>query len=70
VRVNASKFRDPDGDALFLTVRWGDGFSNHIQCGLCRLEHAYRKHGSFTLRAEVTDLRTRPVAGEVTVRVE
>jgi hypothetical protein len=70
VRVNASKFVDPDGDPLFLTVAWGDGRSNHIQCGLCRLEHTYRKHGAFTLRAEVTDLKTRPVPGQVIVRVE
>jgi hypothetical protein len=70
LRVNASRFRDPDGDPLFLTVSWGDGFSNHIQCGLCRLAHVYRKRGAFRLRAEVTDLKTRPVANALTVQVE
>jgi hypothetical protein len=70
VRVNAARFQDPDGDALYLTVDRGDGRSNHISCGLCRLEYAYRKHGRFTLRADVTDLRTRPVSAAVTVRVD
>ena len=70
VRVNAGRFRDPDGDALYLTVHWGDGSSNHIACGLCRLEHQYLKFGRFELVAEVTDLVTRPVQQTVDVVVQ
>ena len=70
VHVNASRFKDPDGDPLYLTVHWGDGTSNHIACGLCRLEHAYLKFGRFELQAEVTDLNTKPVRRTIDVVVQ
>ncbi len=57
LKINASHSVDPDGDLLFLTVAWGDGRSDHIKCGPCRLEHAYRKHGTYALRATVSDLK-------------
>ncbi len=57
VRVNGARSVDPDGDPLFLTVRWGDGLGNHIRCGPCRLEHVYRRRGLHTLRATISDLK-------------
>jgi hypothetical protein len=70
VRVNAAGFTDPNGDPLILTVHWGDGKSDHIKCGQCRLQHAYRDHGIKTLLAEITDLKTRPVDAQMRVHVE
>ncbi|MBI3932911.1 MAG: hypothetical protein HY317_05810 [Acidobacteria bacterium] len=68
VRVNGSEFHDPDGDRLYLTVDWGDGDGNHIQCGTCRLQHEYRKLGRFVLVASISDLRAT-VRRTVKVRV-
>ena len=70
VKVNAAKYTDPDGDPLYFTVNWGDGLSNHIACGLCRLEHLYRREKAYTLRAEVTDLKARPLVTTIDVVVE
>ena len=65
--MNASQFTDPDGDTLYLTVRWGDGAHDHIRCGACRLEHAYRRGRSYKLDASVTDLKTIVYAPTITV---
>jgi hypothetical protein len=67
LHVNAARFHDPDGDKLYLTVLWGDGTSNHIACGPCRLEHQYVARGELSLVAQVTDLHNRPVATSVLV---
>lgn len=68
VKVNAAHFTDPDGDLLYLTVEWGDGQGSHIKCGLCRLEHVY-KRGSYQLKASVTDLEVAVATGiDVVVR--
>ena len=70
LKVNAAHYTDRDGDPLYLTVSWGDGLSNHIACGLCRLEHLYKAEKAYTLRAEVTDLKARPVVTTIDVVVE
>ncbi len=70
VRVNGAEFTDPNGDPLYLTVDWGDGESNHIACGACRLEHEYRKLGIKTLIARITDLKSRPVDTQMRIHVE
>ena len=70
LKVNAAQYTDPDGDPLYLTVSWGDGAHNHIACGLCRLEHLYKRENSYTLGAQVTDLKARPVVTTIDVVVE
>src|SRR5262249_49986527 len=67
LHVNAAHFQDPDGDKLYLTVYWGDGQSNHIACGPCRLEHRYVRPREYDVEAEITDLVNRPVTRAVVV---
>ena len=69
VHVNGTGFRDPDGDAISLTVDWGDGTSGHISCGLCKLQHQYLQVGDFKMRAEIADPINRPVRQTVNVVV-
>lgn len=69
VKVNAAQFQDPDGDRLYLSVDWGDGQKGRSGCGPCRVDHFYTRHGSYTIRASITDL-TFVVQRAVTVNVD
>lgn len=54
LRVNGGRFTNTDpAAALRLVVSWGDGERGEIGCGPCRLEHAYPRVGSFSVRVTV-----------------
>jgi hypothetical protein len=56
LRLNASDFQDPDpDDELKLSVDWGDGTTESVGCGPCRLEHVYASAGSFACVVELSD---------------
>ena len=43
------------GLSLRLVVDWGDGDSQRVGCGTCRVEHVYARTGRFALEAVVDE---------------
>jgi hypothetical protein len=66
VTVNANDYRASyPGATLYFIANWGDGGGNQrVDCGPCRLAHAYDTPGRYTLEMTVDDGITPPVSAQ------
>ena len=66
VTVNANDYRPSyPGATLYLIANWGDGGGNQrVNCGPCRLAHAYDAPGRYRLEMTVDDGITPPVSAQ------
>jgi hypothetical protein len=66
VTVNANDYRSSyPGATLYFIANWGDGGGNRrVNCGPCRLEHAYEAPGRYKLEMTVDDGITPAVSAQ------